>query len=237
MWEATTAQACRGSSKVANLFFLLAHGSKPKEAEAELIKRLHPPLLRGERPTRDTIAEARQRALAAVVEAWNAAEQSISAIRLSGTPEACPYRWIGPAPAGWEAANQRALESDVRVALDAFWPALSGKVGPWEARDAVAAENKAGTARKRQLSKRALIDLKTEARSAANESEERRDAEQAVAAIIDSLPKAAPIRRALEAMLEEVDGLTITEAAKRAGISRKTLYKHLARLRSKGHPE
>jgi hypothetical protein len=80
-------------------------------------------------------------------------------MRLSGPVDACPYRRVGPAPEGWELANQAALEEDIRFGLMVLWPAF--KVGPWEARDATAATVKRATAKKRSGGlKRIPLDLK-----------------------------------------------------------------------------
>ena len=81
-------------------------------------------------------------------DAWRKAERHIAEARLSEPLEAATLPFA-PAPPGWEAQNQQALDEDVRLALLAFWPALSDAVGPWEDRDAASAAQRARSAKKR----------------------------------------------------------------------------------------
>jgi hypothetical protein len=238
VWGTATTEAARRLSAhpVANLYVQLAEDVEPEQAQAELMRRLRPRLLPGQQPTRATEAAADQQALVALFEAWRKAEHHIAEARLS-EPLAAAVQRFAPAPTGWETANQQALEEDVRVALIAFWPALSNAVGPWEARDAASASERAAAAKKRGRDAEELARELPETPDPAPSPAERHEAESErlrAYAILDSLPKAAAARRAFEAMLE---GASKSAAAETAGLSRPTLDKYLKILREHYRPE
>lgn len=97
----------------------------PRALDA-IVRRLHARRLRGEyddpRPGRQ-IEDGRARGLADLVAAHGEAKASVPTVP---PLDACPFRIAGPAPAGWEDANQWRMAEDQRKTLAEHYAVLAG---------------------------------------------------------------------------------------------------------------
>lgn len=109
-WAATVAEIHRRiETEPVTAGFLLLDGDQPQRAYHELVRRV-----RGRAAADENSDDAGQRALAALTATLAKTEATIAGWE-SGTFNACPFGAVAAAPAGWERANQEALDADLAV--------------------------------------------------------------------------------------------------------------------------